>query len=211
MNAVSSPPAIGIPVKTKQGQWVQTERKAHEEWALMGLKKPIASAVLHKLVAAMGHQNAVVISQKLLAQMLGVHDRSISRAIADLAADRWIQVVRIGKGKEAAYVVNDAVAWGQPREQLRLSAFSATIVADAGDQDAVTLGLSGLRRIPTLFPGEQQLPSGPGMEPPSQPSIPGMEPDLPAIVRDDSGQQWAVDKKTGELQGLLPDRPVFSD
>jgi len=183
---MTAPPDIGVPAKTKHGQWVQTERKAHEEWAMMGLKKPVASALLHKLVAAMGHQNAVVVSQKVLADMLGVHERTIRRAVADLVADRWIQVVRIGKGREAAYIVNDAVAWGQPRDQLRLSVFSATIVADAGDQDEATITTksSDLRRIPTLYPGERQLPSGEGSDPPSQPSIPGLEPDLPAITAD---------------------------
>ena len=46
----------------------------------------------------------------------------------------------------------------------------------------VLLGHADLRRIPTLYPGEQQLPTGPGEEPPSQPSIPGLEPDLPALT-----------------------------
>ena len=44
--------------------------------------------------------------------------------------------------------------------------------------------MSNLRRIPTLYPGEMQLPSGPGDTPPSQPSIPGMEPDLPSLYAD---------------------------
>ena len=35
-----------------------------------------------------------------------------------------------------------------------------------------------------------QLPSGPGQEPPSQPNLDGMEPDLPSI-----------DPKTGEIHG----------
>lgn len=176
-----------IGVQATSNKWVQTERKAHEEWARLALKKPIASAVLHKLVAAMGNQNAVVISQKTLAALLGVHDRSISRAVADLSEGGWVQVVRIGKGKEAAYVVNDKVAWGQSRDQLRLSVFSAAIVADAADQDAETLSTTSLKRIPTLYPGERQLPTGPGIEPPSQPFFDGMEPDLPHI-----------DKSTGE-------------
>ncbi|MEX3557555.1 MAG: hypothetical protein VB135_03865 [Burkholderia sp.] len=64
--------------------------------------------------------------------------------------------MRIGKGREAAYVVNDQVAWGQPRDQLRLSVFSATIVADAADQDPLTLEHRELRRIPTLYPGSSQ-------------------------------------------------------
>ena len=204
MTRISSPPDIGVPVKNKPGQWVQTERKAHEDWAALSMKKPVAGALLHKLVAQMGHQNAVVISQKVLAAMLGVSDRTIQRAVKDLAEGHWIQVVRLGKGKEAAYVVNDRVAWGQPRDQLRLSVFSATVVADLSDQDGeALLGHGDLRRIPTLYPGERQLPTGSGAEPPSQPSIEGLEPDLPAIIQQD-GQQWAVDRQTGELQGLLP-------
>lgn len=203
MTRISAPPDIGVPAKHKPGQWVQTERKAHEAWARLGIKKPTASAVLHHLVAQMGHQNAVVISQKVLAAMLGVDVRTIQRAIRDLVTEHWIQVIRLGKGKEAAYVINDQVAWGQPRDQLRLSVFSATVVADYDDQDADVLEHRDLRRIPTLYPGERQLPTGPGEEPPSQPSIPGMEPDLPAIIQQD-GQQWAVDRETGELQGVLP-------
>jgi len=56
------------------------------------------------------------------------------------------------------------------------------VVADVEDQDAATLENANLRRIPTLYPGEMQLPSGAGEDPPSQPSIPGLEPDLPALT-----------------------------
>lgn len=136
--------------------------------------------LLHHLVANMQTQNAVVVSQKTLAKMMGVHERTVRRAVTDLVEEQWIQVVRIGNGKEAAYVVNDRVAWGQPRDQLRLSVFSAAIVADFEDQDQALLGSGELRKIPTLFPGERQLPTGPGEPPPSQPSIEGLEPDLPA-------------------------------
>jgi hypothetical protein len=146
----------------------------------------------------MGHQNAVVIPQKLLAQMLGVTDRTIRTAVADLQAENWIQVVRIGKGREAAYVVNDQVAWGQPRDQLRLSVFSATIVADAADQDPQTLEHRDLRRIPTLYPGERQLPTGPGEDPPSQPSIPGMEHDLPSLTMQDHVENLATPRLAEE-------------
>lgn len=197
MSRISVPPAIGVPVKNKQGQWVQTERKAHEAWARLCMTKPVAGALLHKLVATMGHQNAVVVPQKVLAALLGVSDRTIQRAVRELVSDKWIQVVRLGKGKEAAYVVNDCVAWGQPRDQLRLSAFSATIVASADDQDTATLEPQDLRRIPTLYPGERQLPVGSGEDPPSQPSIDGLEPELPAI------QQFDVNQETGEIQARL--------
>jgi hypothetical protein len=120
-----------------------------------------------------------------------------------LVEEHWVQVVRIGKGKEAAYVVNDRVAWGQSRDQLRLSTFSATVIADFDDQEPDALEHRDLRRIPTLYPGERQLPSGTGLAPPSQPALDGLEPDLPAVVLDEKGRQWEVDPTTGELQGKL--------
>ncbi len=189
MPRMTEPQNIGTKAAPKAGHWVQTERKAHEAWANLIARKPRAAELLHHLVAQMGHQNAVVVPQKVLAQIMGRSVDTVQRAIRDLVAENWVQVVRLnGPGTVAAYVVNDRVAWGQPRDQLKLSVFSATVVADYGDQDATTLASSDLRRIPTLYPGEQQLPSGQGEEPPSQPSIPGMEPDLPYI-----------DKETGEV------------
>ena len=200
MRRDSAPQEVGTPAKHKPGQWVQVERKASEAWARLCVKKPSAAAVLHHLVANMGHQNAVVIPQKVLAKLIGVSDRTVRTAIADLVADKWISVVKLnGPGTVAAYVVNDRVAWGQRRDQLCLSVFSATIVADRDDQDETLLGHADLRRIPTLYPGEQQLPTGPGEDPPNQPTIPGLEPDLPTI------SHARVDPETGELVGRFSD------
>ena len=191
------PPAIGVPAKNKPGQWVQTERKAHEAWANLIARKPSAAMLLHHLVAQMGHQNAVVVPQKVLAKLMGRSIDTVQRAIRDLEAERWIQVVKMnGPGTVAAYVVNDRVAWGQPRDQLRLSVFSAAVVADADDQDPLTLEHSDLRRIPTLYPGERQLPTGPGEDPPSQPNIDGLEPNLPAIQAG-----YAADRADLEAKG----------
>ena len=174
--------AIGAPAKHKSGHWVQTERKAHEAWANLIARKPRAAMLLHHLVAQMGHQNAVVVSQKTLSKLMGYGLRTVQYAIVDLVAEKWIQVVKLnGPGTVSAYVVNDRVAWGQPRDQLSLSAFSATVVANLEDQDTDALTHSDLRRIPTLYPGERQLPTGFGEDPPSQPNMPGMEPDLPAL------------------------------
>lgn len=183
MQRPSVPSEIGAPAKSKPGQWVQTERKTHEAWASLVMRKPRAAALAHHLVAQMGHQNAVVIPQGVLAKLMGCSVDTVQRAVRDLVAEKWISVVRLGRGKEAAYVVNDRVAWGQSRDQLRLSVFSAAVVADYEDQDEALLGHGDLRRIPTLYPGEQQMPAGPGEDPPSQPAIPGLEPDLPARQR----------------------------
>lgn len=186
MQRNSAPPAIGTPAESKIGKWVQTERKAHEAWAGLIARKPRAAMLLHHLVAQMGTQNAVVVSQKTLAKLMGVTDRTVRSAVADLIAERWIQVVQLnGPGTVSAYVVNDRVAWGQSREHLRTSVFSATVIADIEDQGPVTLDSAELRKIPTLYPGERQLPAGPGEDPPSQPNIDGLEPDLPALGHQD--------------------------
>jgi hypothetical protein len=191
MNTKNSarPNAIGRELQ-KTG-WVQTDKKAHEAWARFTLQKPTASALLHYMCAFMVDQNALVVSQSVLAKRLGVSQRTIATAISDLAGSQWIQVVRIGKGKECAYVVNDRVAWDKSRDKLSLSLFSSRVVADADDQ--AELEGPPLKRIPVLFPGERQLPTGPGEEPPSQPSFDGLEPDLPSLKHQDElearGQQ----------------------
>mgnify|MGYP005857149437 CR=1 FL=1 len=206
MTRMTAPPdKIGVPAHHKTGRWVQTERKAHEAWAGLIARKPRAAMLLHHLVAQMGHQNAVVVSQKTLAKLLGVNERTVRRAVTDLVEERWIQVVRLGRGKEAAYVVNDRVAWGQPRDELRLSVFSAAVVADFDDQDEALLGHGELRRIPTLYPGEQQLPTGPGEELLSQPAIPGMEPDLPALTEAEELE------RRGQQRLPMPEEPAFLD
>lgn len=181
MKKTSAPPEIGAPA-TRPASWVQTERRSHEAWARLIAKKPRTAELLHHLVAVMGHQNAVVVSQKVLAQIMGRSIDTVQRAIKDLVVNNWISVVKLhGPGSVSAYVINSRVAWGQPRDQLTLSVFSASVVADEADQDPALLGGGDLRKIPTLFPGEMQLPSGQGEEPPSQPHIEGFEPELPAL------------------------------
>jgi hypothetical protein len=59
--------------------------------------------------------------------------------------------------------------------------FTAQVVADAEDQPPETLERKDLRRIPVLYRGEQQLPTGDGEPPPSEPPLPGFEADLPSI------------------------------
>ena len=199
----SSTAKLGTPAKHKAGQWVQTERKAHEAWANLIGRKPRAAMLLHHLVAQMGHQNAVVVPQKVLAKLMKCSQETVKRAVADLVAERWVQVVKLnGPGTVNAYVVNDRVAWGQPRDQLRLSAFSATVVADHDDQDPTTLDHADLRRIPTLYPGEQQLPAGPGEPPPSQTILDGLEPDLPFLEAQETDSQGKLE---ADGQGRLID------
>lgn len=167
--------------KSQRSTWVQTERAAHEAWAQLVRTNGRAAALLHVLVANMDNQAAVVASRATLAQLVGYSEATVKRAVADLKSDRWIEVVQLGgKGGVNAYVVNSRVAWADSRDKLGRATFRATVVTTKAEQtDGIET--AALRRIPTLYPGERQLPTGPGEAPPSQPSIEGLEPDLPAI------------------------------
>lgn len=178
MTTMSPPPDIGRP--KLRGTFVQTDRATHELWADFSIKHPTASGILHYLAGNVGVHNAVIISQKAIAKRLKVSDRTVARSIASLEAGNWLQVVRLGAGRECAYVLNDRVIWADKRDNLKLSRFSAEVIADADDQTERTLADTPLHRLPDVMPEEMQLPSGEGLPPISQPSLPGMEPDLPA-------------------------------
>lgn len=171
---------------TSKGQWVQTERSAHEAWAVLIGKAPKAAQLMHLLTARVGNQNAVMVSQKTLMQLMQCSRRTVQRAVDALVEDRWVEVRQVGdNGTVNAYVINDRVAWSGKRDGIRYSLFNAAVVVSDQEQpDRENLGTQPpLRRLPSLFRGEQQLPTGSGLAPPSQPIFPGLEPDLPNIDR----------------------------
>lgn len=172
-----------LPERRTRGNWVQTERAAHEAWAALIRKSPLAAQVMHILTSQVGEHNAVVISQKALAQLVAGSERGVRDALTLLKKDRWIEMRQIGgRGTVNAYILNDRVAWSGKRDGIRYSLFSARVViSDEEQPDRDELDqLEPLRRIPSIYPSEQQLPSGDGLPPPSEPALPGMEPDLPA-------------------------------
>lgn len=168
-----------------RGSWVQTDRKAHEAWGKLIISKPSAAAVLHCLVSQMSDKNAVVISQGMLAKMMGKSIDTVKRAIKDLEARNWIEVLKLGKGRECAYIVNSRVAWQGKRDGIRYSVFSANVIVDYDDQDAAMIDTETgeLLQIPALYPGEEPLPSGEGEPPPQQRFLDGLEPEMPTLKR----------------------------
>lgn len=171
-----------LPSKSR-GTWVQTGRAAHEAWAALITKSPLAARVMHLLASRVGEHNAVVVSQGTLAQLTKASRRGVQKALEILERDRWLELRQVGdRGTVNAYVLNERVVWSGPRDGIRYALFSAAvIVSDQEQPDRADLGQQPpLRQLPTLYPSEQQLPTGDGLPPPSQPSLPSMEPDLPA-------------------------------
>jgi hypothetical protein len=136
------------------------------------------------MVAHMDKRAALVASRGTLANLAKCSIATIKRSVADLKAGQWIQTVQMGgKGGVNAYVINSRVAWADDRKHMAFAAFTATVIASASEQDD-PYDETPLRRIPTLYRGERQLPQGPGTPPPAQPELAGMESDPPAIQID---------------------------
>lgn len=169
------------------GTWVQTDRAAHEAWAKLIGTHPRAAALMHVIVGNMGRHNALVASIPTLQKMMDCSRNTVLRAINVLKEQNWIEVRQIGgAGTANAYIVNDRVAWSGKRDGIRYSLFSAAIlISDEEQPDRDKLETQApLKRLPSLYPGERQLPSGDGLPPPSQPFFEGMEPALPATEQD---------------------------
>ncbi len=177
-----------LPEKSPRGTWLQTERAAHEAWGALIDKSSKAAKLMHLLTARIGNHNAVVVSVPNLARLMNCSRPTVLRALKVLKDDRWIEVRQIGgSGTTNAYIINNRVAWYGPRDGIRYGLFSANVlVSDDEQPDRDELGQQEpLRDIPALRKGERQLPFGAGLPPPSEPSLPGMEPDLPVKRQDD--------------------------
>ena len=124
-----------LPDRRRRGQWVQTERAAHEAWAALIRRSPLAAQVMHILTSQVGEHNAVVISQKALAQLVGGSERGVRDALALLQSDNWIETRQIGgRGTVNAYIINDRVAWNGKRDGIRYSLFSARVILSEEEQ-----------------------------------------------------------------------------
>ncbi len=138
---------------------------------------------MHVIVGNMGRHNALVASVPNLQRMMGCSRNTVLRAVNVLKEQNWIEVRQLGGvGTTNAYIVNDRVAWSGNRDGIRYSLFSAAVlVSDDEQPDKAELGTQPpLERIPTLLPGERQLPTGESLPPVSQPFLAGLETDLPA-------------------------------
>jgi DNA-binding transcriptional MocR family regulator len=142
------------------------------------------------IVAKMGRHNALVASQETLANFAKCSSRTVRRSVQILKEENWIEIRQVGpSGTVNAYIVNDRVAWSGSRDGIRYSLFSAAVlVSDDEQPDKAEIGAQPpLERIPTMQPGERQLPSGEGLPPPSQPFLESLETDLPARMKEPHG------------------------
>lgn len=180
--------------------FAQTDLKSHEKWGEFSARCPRASSVLHYLVARAGRYGSIAVSHSVLAEICGVSVPTLKRALTKLRDENWIQVIRVGseRGGVNCYLIDQGVCWSDTRSKMGWVELETRVIAAAREQPTGELEHTGkLKQVPAINPGEVPLPQGPGEDPPSQPSLDGME---PVLYRDEHGREYEVDRATGELQ-----------
>jgi len=145
--------------------WLQFEKKAMKELQVLAIKSPAAMGTLMYMVNRMSRSNALVVSQKAIADELGIKRESVNRAIKHLTDHNFVQVIKAGGA--SVYVVNSRVAW-QGDRGARFAAFGADVIALESEQTGDLDNLPPLKGVPKLHKGERLLVGNEPTEPPDQ-------------------------------------------
>lgn len=96
-------------------------------------KNKLALKILMIIAEKMNRQNAIVISQKTLGELVGKGRTSVYNAVKTLEEGRWIKTLKIGTAN--AYIVNERVFWNDLTDKRRYAIFSATVIASEAEQE----------------------------------------------------------------------------
>ena len=115
------------------GGFYMMNRTAEKNLRELQLKSPVGALVFSVIREHMGiGTNAVTISNKALGQIIGKSRQTVTRAIAYLRNNRYVQVLK--SGTTNTYIVNEQIAFSG-RVGQRKAVFSATVVAHECEQD----------------------------------------------------------------------------
>jgi len=158
--------------------FVQVTRGYLSEMRKLQDKSPMALSVLLFLTERMTRQNAIVISQPTLAEILKCNPSSIYRAINLLRSENWIQVVKIGQTN--GYLVNSRVVW-RSHQDKRYGYFNAEVIASETEQVQTVEELENqhLKHIPNVKVGEMMVSDNAALPPPDQKDL--IEPDFDTV------------------------------
>ena len=75
--------------------WLQVDKKVGQELQKLAVKHPAAMGTLIYLMTNMGRNNALAVSQAVIASKVGVTIAAVNRAIKVLNDRRFIEVVKV--------------------------------------------------------------------------------------------------------------------
>lgn len=114
-------------------RWTQFNNEHTKEIMWLTLKHPKAQAILFFLVDQMDCYNAVLCSNKVLQEILGVSRQTVSLSIKVLRENGFIAVLKSGTSN--VYAINDSVYWKAYGNNKKYSKFPANIVLALSEQD----------------------------------------------------------------------------
>lgn len=116
----------------KNTDFVQVYRKFIYQMSCLGVDNPTAATVLFFIMREMDANNALVMTQTLMAKCLKISRVTLKRALDFLCDNGWL--CRIDQDRMAIWVVNPAVVWTSYNKDKSRCRFSATVVLEADDQ-----------------------------------------------------------------------------
>jgi len=178
------------PLQKNPADFLQVTRGYLKDMRELAKRSPAAHQVLWLLAERMNRTNAVVISQKTMGQILGYSRATLSRAIALLKNECWVQVVTTGTSN--AYIVNSKVLW-RDHGGKRYASFFAEVVVSEEEQAHPIEQWDGveLRNLPILSATEQVLVTEEDLPPPDQKDL--LPPDRSEFPK------AKIDAETGEI------------
>jgi biotin operon repressor len=154
--AKEKPPTFG---------WLQFEKKAIGELQKLAMSSPAAMGTLMYMVNHMSRSNALVVSQKAIAEGIGTSRETVNKAMKYLANHNFVQILKAGGA--TVYVVNSKVAW-QGERGARYAAFGADVIAIESEQDRSIDDATPLKQVPILHDGERLHVGNEPVPPPDQ-------------------------------------------
>jgi len=114
-------------------RWTQFNNERTKELISLAIKHPKAHAVLYFLVDQMDEYNAVMVSYKVIQEVLGVGRTTASQAIKVLKDNGFIAVLKSGTSN--VYAINDTVYWKSWGNNKQYSKFPANVVLSLSEQE----------------------------------------------------------------------------
>jgi hypothetical protein len=151
----------------KNADFVQFTRKGMREYSQLIERSAGAARLLVLMAEKMDYTNALVVSSKTLEELTGMSRATVTRAIAVLRDEQWVQIIKVGTAN--AYFINSGVFWSSYGDRKHAS-FQATILATSSEQDPETMKGIELKRMPFLRKkdGERGLVGSDQLPPPDQ-------------------------------------------
>ena len=119
--------------KSTYKRWTQFNNEHTKELMWLAMNHPKARALLDFLVDQMDNYNAIVCSQKVLQEILGVSRQTISSEIKVLREKGFIAVLKSGSSN--VYAINDKIYWKSWSTNRKYSKFPAHVIIALSEQD----------------------------------------------------------------------------